>query len=323
MKSVLALMLALILTVSAATVVSAQSAESIWLTANTTAYKTGETVIVTVNAISSTPVQGFTFQIRYDPTCLKPINASSTIPGMNGLPLPQLSGLVDGSYASTTPQVVNGVLAEVHLQALRGCQTNLVLESAALAIRNAQGFAAPLSSVTVGEKNVALNIDKEVVAQTSAASVSGSVLPLEPPAPAKKNYWVWIFSGLFVLIFVFGVLYIGFNLLKNRSVTAAKQVIADQVAMLHVKHGPQAGKSFVLKNLPCGIGRDPENEICLNDPHIMGQHARIFAANNDYYLMDLSGHTYINGKAVRRNSVLLKSGDVVRLGKSALFVFAA
>jgi hypothetical protein len=323
MKSVLAWLLALLFTVSAATVVSAQSADSIWLTANTTAYKTGETVIVAVNAISSTPIQGFTFQIRYDPTCLKPINATSNIPGMNGLPLPQLSGLVDGSYASTTPQVVNGVLAEVHLQALRGCQTNLALESAALAIRNEKGFAAPLASVTLGEKTVALNIDKEVVASSSAAPASGSVLPLEPPTPAKKSYWVWIFSGLFALIFIFGVLYIGFNLFRSRSVAASQKVVSDQVAMLHIKHGPQAGRSFVLKNLPCGIGRDPENEICLNDPHIMGQHARIFAANNDYYLMDLSGHTYINGQAVRRNSVLLRSGDVVRLGKSALFVFAA
>jgi hypothetical protein len=321
MKSVLGFMLAFIFTSSAVMNASAQSAESIWLTANTTAYKTGETVVVTVNASSSTPIQGFTFQIRYDPACLKPINASSTIPGMNGLPLPQLSGLVDGSYASTTPQIVNGVLAEVHLQALRGCQTNLVLESAALAIRNEQGFATPLSGVTVGTKNVALNIDKEVVA-SSDVEPSGSVLPLAPPTLAKKNTWVWMFAGLFALIFIFGVFFLGFTLLKSRSVAKSRNVVSDTVAMLHIKHGPQAGKSFVLKTLPCGIGRDPENEICLNDPHIMGQHARIFAANNDYYLMDLSGSTYINGQAVRKNSVLLKSGDVVRLGKSALFVFA-
>jgi predicted component of type VI protein secretion system len=45
--------------------------------------------------------------------------------------------------------------------------------------------------------------------------------------------------------------------------------------------------------------------------------------NNDYYLMDLSGNTFINGRAIQKNSVVLKSGDVVRLGKSALFVFAA
>jgi hypothetical protein len=323
MKSVIAWMLAFLLTLSAVVNVSAQSAESIWLTANTTAYKTGEIVIVTVNATSSTPVQGFTFQIRYDPACLKPINASSTIPGMNGLPLPQLSGQVDGSYASTTPQMVNGVLAEVRLQALAGCQTNLVLESAALAIRNEQGFAAPLASVAIGEKNVALNIDKEVVASSNVEPATGSILPLDPPTPAKKNYLIWIFAGLLAMVFLFGVSFLGFNLLKNRSVPRQKKTVSEQVAMLHVKHGPQTGRSFVLKNLPCSIGRDPQNEICINDPHIMSQHARIFAANNDYYLMDLSGNTFINGQALSKGSVVLKSGDVVRLGKSALFVFAA
>src|SRR5215207_186774 len=110
MKPFTALILAFIFTLVVAMNVSAQSAESIWLNANTTAYKTEETVTVTINATSATPIQGFTFQIRYDPACLRPVNASSTIPGMNALPLPQIAGLVDGSYASTTPQTVNGVL---------------------------------------------------------------------------------------------------------------------------------------------------------------------------------------------------------------------
>ena len=78
-----------------------------------------------------------------------------------------------------------------------------------------------------------------------------------------------------------------------------------------------------MKQLPCGIGRDPRNEICLNDPHIGTQHARIFSANNDYYLMDLTGNTFVNGKVIQNQSVVLKPGDVVRLGKSALFVFAS
>jgi pSer/pThr/pTyr-binding forkhead associated (FHA) protein len=65
------------------------------------------------------------------------------------------------------------------------------------------------------------------------------------------------------------------------------------------------------------------NEIRLDDPHVISQHAKIFAANNGYYLMDLGGETYINGKAVKRSSAALKPGDVVRLGKSALFVFGS
>src|ERR1044071_674942 len=116
MRFVTAFFLVLFLAFTGLTTARAQSSENIWLTVNTTSYKTRETVVATVNASSATPIQGFTFQIRYDPACLKPINAVSQVPGMNALPLPQLSGLADGSYASTTPQMVNGVLAEIRFQ---------------------------------------------------------------------------------------------------------------------------------------------------------------------------------------------------------------
>jgi hypothetical protein len=37
--------------------------------------------------------------------------------------------------------------------------------------------------------------------------------------------------------------------------------------------------------------------------------------------MDLGGETVINGKTIQKSSVILKPGDVVRLGKRSLFVF--
>jgi len=300
--------------------VSAQASESIWLTASTTAFKTGETVIATVNASSATLIQGFTFQISYDPECLKPVNASSTIPGMNGLPLPQLSGLVDASYASTTPQTVNGVLAEVRFITLGGCQTNLILQNAALAIRNQSGFAAPLAGVAIGANNIALNIDKAVAESQPAEPIAGSILTLDPPVndPGIPG---WVIAFLSILLAI-GVLSGIFVLWRKGNATARKTSASSQTPTLEIKHGPHAGKSIALKQLPCSIGRDLKNEVCLNDPHVMGQHARIFAADSDYYLMDLSGNTFINGQAIRNTSVVLKSGDVVRLGKSSLFVFA-
>lgn len=139
----------------------AQSPETIWIAAGKTSFKTGETVIVTVNAISATPIQGFTFQIRYDPACLKPLNAASPIPGMNGLFLPQGPGLADASFASTAPQTANGILAEVRFTALGGCQTTIALESAALAVRNEAGFAAPLPGVSIGENVISIYISRE------------------------------------------------------------------------------------------------------------------------------------------------------------------
>ena len=113
-----------------------------------------------------------------------------------------------------------------------------------------------------------------------------------------------------------------FKLLQTNDTGAAPQKpFGGQNATLHVKRGPYAGKSFVLDSFPIHIGRDPVNEICLDDPHISSRHARIFAANNSYYLADLGEGTFINGRLVKKSSALLKPGDVLRLGKSALLVF--
>jgi len=205
MKSITAFFLAIACSLLTVISVGAQTAESIWLSANNLAFKTGETVTVTVNAASATPIQGFTFQIRYDPACLQPINATSPIPGMNGLSLPQTDGLVDASFASTTPQAAAGVLAEVHFVTLAGCQTNLTLESAALAVRNESGFAAPLAGVSVGEKNVGLVIDK-AAGVPSTPQVYGTPLALGT-SPTEKDPAV--IPALLILALAVGSIIVG------------------------------------------------------------------------------------------------------------------
>lgn len=198
MKFFSAFILVIIFSLTSVFAVNAQSAETIWIQANTTSYKTGETVTATINAISATPIQGFTAQIRYDPACLQPVNGTSPIPGMNGLAVPQTAGLVDASFASTSPQAANGVLAEVRFVALKGCQTNLTIETAALVIRNESGFAAPLTGVSIDNKAVVLNIDN--AAGIPQPAVSGdSVLPLAPtifPEPKPVNWWVVVLLAL-------------------------------------------------------------------------------------------------------------------------------
>jgi hypothetical protein len=325
MKHFTAFLLAIIFTFTAVFTVNAQSAETIWLVASNTAFKTGETVMVTVNATSATPIQGFTFQIRYDPACLQPVNATSPVSGMNGLQLPQTAGLVDASFASTTPQTVSGVLAEVRFITLGGCQTNLTLESAALAIRNESGFAAPLAGVTVGEKNIALNIDKAIgTSATQAVSGTPLILGTTPPPSSSSSIPAWAIILLTILLGG-GVMFGVFKLLRQGTTapSAPKKIKSTSIATVQIKRGPDAGKNFPLTKLPCHIGRDPLNEICLNDPFVTRQHAKIFAANGNYYLMDLGGETYINGMVVKKSSAVLKPGDMVRLGKNVFFAFGS
>lgn len=206
MKKIILLLIAVLCLVPVVSV-QAQTPESIWITVNTPNFKTGETVIVTVNALSTSPVQGLTFQIRYDPACLKPENAATSVPGMNGLSLPQTPGLLDASFASTTPQVANGALAEARFTTLGTCQTNVTLESAALVIKNESGFAAPLTSVTIGEKTAVLAVSAEK-GSPSDAPLMGTPLDLsiaqdDSEALPTGTIIVLVIIGVLLLIGVF------------------------------------------------------------------------------------------------------------------------
>ncbi|WKZ35515.1 MAG: cohesin domain-containing protein [Anaerolineales bacterium] len=192
--------------------VRAQSPETIWITASTDSFKTGETLVVTVHAVSATPIQGFTVQLSYDPACLKPLNAASSIPTMNGLLLPQTAGLADATFASSTPQMANGVLGEVRFVTLGACQTNVTLASAALAIKNEAGIAAPLGGMTVEAKEIPLSISGEQ-ANPQDLPLLGTPLPLDVASASPAFFslsremvivlvilGVFIFIGLFIFI---------------------------------------------------------------------------------------------------------------------------
>jgi hypothetical protein len=206
MKSTKTILIAILLSIISFVQVSAQSAETIWLEANSTQFKTGEVVTLSVKAISATPIQGFNFKIRYDASCVTPLNATSPISGMNGLFLPQNSGLVDASFASTTPQTANGVIAEVRFTTLGGCQTELSLESASLAIRNEQGFAAELTSVSMGASKIPLNIDNEQGNVQEPQALSGTPLSLAPNAIDTTNNNRSLPAGMIGILSVLGII---------------------------------------------------------------------------------------------------------------------
>jgi hypothetical protein len=215
MKFFSALILFVALTLASVYTVNAQAAETFWIQTNT-AYKTKETVTVTINGISATPIQGFTAQIRYDPSCLQPVNGTSPISGMNGLAVPQQSGLADVSFASTTPQMANGLLAELRFTALKGCQTSLNIESAALVIRSESGLAVPISGITINQSPIVLNIDS--AEGSPQPELSGeSVLPLVPTNSPESKPVNWTVVGWLSLAGVLILLIMGLFKFMNPS----------------------------------------------------------------------------------------------------------
>jgi len=178
--------------------VQAQTTETLWIQADTTAYKNNETVTVMVNGISTTPIQGFTAQIRYDPSCLQPESGTSPISGMNGLAVPQQAGLADVSFASTTPQLANGILAELRFKALKGCQTSLTIESAALVVRSEAGLAVPVPGINIDQTPLMLDI-ANTEGNPKPQVTDPSVLPLTPAITSASFYVNWRMIGLLVL----------------------------------------------------------------------------------------------------------------------------
>jgi len=197
--------------------VHAQSEETLWIQANGTAYKTNETIIVTVNGISRIPIQGFTAQIRYDPSCLQPESGTSPISGMNGLAVPQQAGLADVSFASTTPQQAHGILAELRFKAIRGCQTSLTIDSAALVVRSEAGLAVPVPGIPVDQTPLLLNIDN-AEGSPQPQVVNPSVLPLTPANVHSSFPINWKMIGSLALMTILIVLIIGLFVLLKPSV---------------------------------------------------------------------------------------------------------
>lgn len=82
----------------------------------------------------------------------------------------------------------------------------------------------------------------------------------------------------------------------------------------------EAGKSqeFPLSKERITIGRHPDNDICIPDRAISGNHAAIITILQDSFLEDLgsTNGTIVNGKAITKHP--LTHGDVITLGRNSL-----
>ncbi len=84
---------------------------------------------------------------------------------------------------------------------------------------------------------------------------------------------------------------------------------------------PFADRRFRLPPERARIGRDPENEIVLDEPDVSLEHARILRSGRQWRLVDLdsTNGTYLNGERV--DDAALQFGDEVAFGPAG-FVFS-
>jgi len=110
-----------------------------------------------------------------------------------------------------------------------------------------------------------------------------------------------------------------------RSLSAEQQqvvnALSEGVGILRVLKGAGVGGRYLLDALETKVGRDINNEICLDDITVSRSHALITKSNGQYFIKDLGSlnGTYLNAISVRDTAIT--SGDEIQIGKYHLTLF--
>lgn len=98
--------------------------------------------------------------------------------------------------------------------------------------------------------------------------------------------------------------------------------VKDEKALsrLVVLEGPVSAKAFYLGSLPLRVGRDPLNEVVIDDANVSRYHAEVRDEGGQLVIVDLgsTNGVKVNGQVVQQHA--LQSNDVVQMG-DALFEF--
>jgi predicted component of type VI protein secretion system len=91
---------------------------------------------------------------------------------------------------------------------------------------------------------------------------------------------------------------------------------------LVMSQGPQPGQTFMLDREWLTIGRDPSNDIVINDPQVSRQHARITRQGQMVVIEDLgsTNGTFANGVRLTGSHVM-SNGDVIGLGDGVTLTY--
>ena len=97
--------------------------------------------------------------------------------------------------------------------------------------------------------------------------------------------------------------------------------MADTVKLI-VKAGDEINKSFDLMKDECVIGRDPNNDIVIDDIEISRNHLVITRKGKTFQIedKDSTNGTFLNGKKLKKPTDI-KNGDLISLGKNHVLEF--
>jgi pSer/pThr/pTyr-binding forkhead associated (FHA) protein len=110
-----------------------------------------------------------------------------------------------------------------------------------------------------------------------------------------------------------------------KSLSAEQQdvvnALSSGVGILLVLKGAGVGGRYLLDSSETKIGRDINNEICLDDITVSRSHAIISKSSDGYSVKDLGSlnGTYLNAVSVRDSKI--SNGDEIQVGKYHLTLF--
>jgi pSer/pThr/pTyr-binding forkhead associated (FHA) protein len=107
----------------------------------------------------------------------------------------------------------------------------------------------------------------------------------------------------------------------DEEVSVELDEVAEDLAVLVVKRGPQAGSRFALDNPVTTAGRHPESDTFLDDITVSRRHVEIERRGEGYVVRDVGSlnGTYLNRERI--DEAPLANGDEVQIGKFKLVFF--
>ncbi len=104
----------------------------------------------------------------------------------------------------------------------------------------------------------------------------------------------------------------------DEEISVPSDELSDGTGVLVVKRGPDAGARYVLTGEVTRVGRHPDSEIFLDDVTVSRRHAEFMREAGRYVVSDVGSlnGTYVNRERIE--TVTLKSGDEVQVGKFKL-----